>query len=68
MVYPSPSYEECWFQLPEEGDASLEEMGVLPGSTVRFSSREDGEGKRSGATLKNSGRVVTRRRRKPRKH
>ena len=31
VVYPSPSYEECWFQLPEEGDASLEEMGVLPG-------------------------------------
>ena len=67
MVYPSPSYEECWFQLPEEGNASLEEMGVLPGSTVRFSPREDGDGKPSIEALRATGRLAKPRRRKPRK-
>lgn len=66
VVYPSPTYEECWFRLPEEGTASMDDIGVLPGSTVRFSLRDDDEESTSGDAREDTRRVVPARRRVPR--
>ena len=67
LVYPSPSYADRWFSLPNDGGVTLEEIGVLPGSTVRFSVGATREGEAQGVALKPSRRAATPRRGRTRK-